>query len=209
VISIIATNLSFGYLNRRRTTRRIIVHHSASGDVSAAAIHGWHLARGWSGIGYQFVIRQNGNIEAGRPLDMVGAHAGPQGNGDSIGICLTGNFMETKPTDQQLQSLIELISYLRKLYKSNLEVWRHQDVAATECPGDLFPWPENNWLLNCPSCLESEAGNSIEPWKNGLINEALDKCLITEQHDPDEPAPKWFVLAMGLNILKEVTKFGK
>lgn len=209
MISITKTDLSFGPLDHRRSTRRIIVHHSASPDVSAATIHGWHIARGWSGIGYHLVIRQNGNIEAGRPLDMIGAHAGPQGNGDSIGICLTGNFMETKLTDPQLQSLIQLINYLRELYKSDLEVWRHKDVVATECPGDLFPWPENKWLLNAPSRPESEAGNTTEPWKNELMNEALDKYLLTEQHDPDEPAPKWFVVAMGLNILKEVQKIGK
>ena len=209
MISITKTDLSFGPLDHRRSTRRIIVHHSASPDVSAATIHGWHIARGWSGIGYHLVIRQNGNIEAGRPLDMIGAHAGPQGNGDSIGICLTGNFMETKPTDPQLQSLIQLINYLRELYKSDLEVWRHKDVVATDCPGDLFPWPENNWLLNAPSRPESEAGNTTEPWKNELMNEALDKYLLIEQHDPDEPAPKWFVVAMGLNILKEVQKIGE
>jgi len=139
MISILPANFTFGPMNQRQATRRIIIHHSASGDVSAATIHGWHLARGWSGIGYHFVIRQNGNIEAGRPVDVIGAHSGPQGNGDSVGICLAGNFMEYAPTEAQLQSLIQLVAYLRELYKASLEVMRHKDVAATECPGDLFP----------------------------------------------------------------------
>jgi len=204
MISIIETNLSYGYLNRRRTTKRIIVHHSASDDVPAATIHGWHIARKWSGIGYHFVIRQNGDIERGRRLNMIGAHAGPQGNGDSIGICLTGNFMETKPTRKQIHSLTQLVSYLREYYQSDLEVWRHKDVVATDCPGNLFPWPENNWPLFAAPRNEAESGNTIEPWKNELITISLDKKLITEPHNPDDPAPKWFVVAMGLNILKEV-----
>lgn len=141
MISILPTNLTFGPMNQRRSTRRIIVHHSDSGDVSAATIHCWHIAQGWSGIGYRFVIRQNGNIEAGRPIDVIGAHSGPQGNGDSIGICLAGNFMESTPTDQQLQSLVQLVAYLRDLYKSNLEVMRHKDVAAPRVPAIYSPGP--------------------------------------------------------------------
>jgi len=209
MISILPTNLTFGPVNQRRSTQRIIVHHSASPDVSAATIHGWHIDQGWSGIGYHFVIRQNGNIEAGRPLDVIGAHSGPLGNGDSIGICLAGNFMESTPPERQLQALIQMVAYLRKLYKSNLEVMRHKDVAATACPGDLFPWPENNWLLNGPSCNLNEGGNTVEPWKNELITQALDKKLISEEHNPDEPAPKWFVLAVALNIVQEVESRGE
>jgi hypothetical protein len=49
----------------------------------------------------------------------------------------------------------------------------------------------------------------VGPWKNELITQALDKRLITEEHDPDEPAPKWFVLAVALNILREVQSRGE
>jgi N-acetylmuramoyl-L-alanine amidase len=209
MITIVPTGLRFGPLSPRRSTRRIIIHHSASPDVAAATIHGWHLQQGWSGIGYHFVIRSAGSIEAGRPLEMIGAHAGPAINGDSIGICLAGNFMDYAPTAEQLRALVELVAYLRDLYKDNLEVWRHKDVAATECPGVLFPWPENNWPLNAPIQGESEGGNSVEPWKNELVTEALDKNLISEEHNPDDPAPKWFVLAVGLRILEEVKGHGE
>jgi len=53
-----------------------------------------------------------------------------------------------------------------------------------------------------------EGGNPIEPWKNELITQALAKKLISEEHDPDDPAPKWFVLAVALNILQEVKNDG-
>ncbi|MEQ8176514.1 MAG: N-acetylmuramoyl-L-alanine amidase [Syntrophomonadaceae bacterium] len=209
MITIIPTNLTFGPLSPRRATRRAIIHHSASPDVSAAIIHGWHLQRGWSGIGYHFVIRQDGSIEAGRPADTIGAHAGPPANGDSIGICLAGNFMEDSPAGQQMQSLIQLIAYLRETYQADLEVLRHKDVASTDCPGDLFPWPEINWALYVLSEGENEGGNTVEPWKNDIMTRAMDNKLITQEHDPDETAPKWFVLTIALNILQEVENLGQ
>lgn len=201
MIPIIKTELSFGMLIKRMLTKRIIVHHSASHDVPAAIIHDWHLQRGWNGIGYHFVIRQNGDIEEGRPLDAVGAHASSFANADSIGICLTGNFMQSKPSEEQLASLADLVKYLRELYHSELKILRHKDVNHTLCPGDFFPWPESEWLSS--EELGGE-GNTGESWKSKLIAEALRKGLISERHNPDETASKWFVLAVGLNILKGV-----
>ncbi|MEQ8235193.1 MAG: peptidoglycan recognition family protein [Syntrophomonadaceae bacterium] len=201
MIYIEPTNLKFGLLLPRASTRRIIIHHSASPDVSAATIHEWHLQKGWSGIAYHFVIRQAGGIEAGRPTEMVGAHAGPEVNGDSIGICLTGNFMEYAPIQAQILALVQLIDYLRGLHKINLEVLRHKDVAATDCPGALFPWPEKNWPLFSRTSDESDRGNVSEPWKNEIMARATQARLITEVHNPNGVAPKWFVLAVGLNIL--------
>lgn len=207
-LPIITTDLTFGSLNPRRSTRRIIIHHSASPDVSADAIHDWHLQQGWSGIGYHFVIRQNGNIEAGRPVNMIGAHSGPEGNVDSIGICLTGNFMESPPPNEQLQSMVQLIACLREVYKIDLEVMRHQDVAVTQCPGALFPWPEDTWPLISQPSDNNKNGNSTKPWKKDIITQAMDRELIAEQHDPDELAPKWFVLAVALNLLQVSQKPG-
>ena len=140
---------------------------------------------------------------------MIGAHAGPQVNGDSIGICLAGNFMEYGPTSQQIQSLIQLVSYLQELYQVKLKVLQHKDVASTECPGDLFPWLEINQALYGPSGHDNMGGNVMEPWKDELVGQAMDKRLISQAHDPDEPAPKWFVLAVALNILQEVESRGQ
>lgn len=209
MIAIISADLEFGPLNLRRLTRRIIIHHSASADVSAGVIHCWHLLQGWSGISYHFIIRQDGTIEAGRPVEMIGAHAGPEVNGDSIGISLTGNFMDYALTNKQLQSLINLVLYLRELYPDGLTVWRHKDVAATDCPGEYFPWQELTQALNDSQSSDNEGGNSVEPWKDEIMTQAAAKRLITEVHNPDEPAPKWFVLAVGLRILQEVEQLGQ
>ena len=166
-MQIVETNLQFSRAPSKRTrTGRIILHHTASADVPASTIHQWHLNQGWSGIGYHFVIRAGGAIERGRPENTIGAHAGPAGNGDSIGVVLTGNFEYDKPTEAQLDSLVWLITqYLEPKY-GKLQVMGHKDVMATACPGKLFPWDELRRKL-----LE------------GVVDVALDKWMIDGGRD--------------------------
>ena len=87
MMEIIETVFVFSNLKRRSSTSMVVLHHSASRDVPAAEIHAWHLAKGWAGIGYHFVIRKNGSIERGRPLEMIGAHVGPGVNGSVSMVC--------------------------------------------------------------------------------------------------------------------------
>ncbi len=54
--------------------------------------------RGWSDIGYHFVIRRNGELETGRPLDVSGAHVRGY-NSMSWGVCLIGGMSEKGNTD--------------------------------------------------------------------------------------------------------------
>ena len=138
--NIITVNHRFtGTLRKRDKTEIIVVHHSASHDVSAATIHQWHLDRGWFGIGYNFVIRIDGSIETGRPIDTVGSHAGPTANARSIGICLTGNLDLTPPTDAQLTALTWLIrDHIYPLY-GKIAITGHKEHMNTSCPGRMFP----------------------------------------------------------------------
>ncbi|XPV77031.1 MAG: N-acetylmuramoyl-L-alanine amidase [Desulfovibrio sp.] len=71
---------------------KIIIHcsaTSASRIITAADIDKWHKARGFRKIGYHYVIRRCGTIEAGRTPYEQGAHARGH-NTHSIGICLIG-----------------------------------------------------------------------------------------------------------------------
>ena len=193
-MNIITLDLKFGKLLPRSNTNRVVIHHSASADVSSVEIHRWHLQRGWSGIGYHLVIREDGTIEQGRPLNTVGAHAGSEGNSDSIAVCLTGDFTRQPPAIKQMKSLVELIGWLKELYSFDLEVVRHCDLAATQCPGNLLPWSE----------LQQALGSHIA-WKEELMNRALSVGLMMDRHQADEPAPKWFVAALVLNLLDLIT----
>jgi N-acetylmuramoyl-L-alanine amidase len=137
-INIIETNLEFKSLTPNTSIERIIVHHTASGDMSAEEIHAEHLAQGWSGIGYHYVIRKDGTIERGRPKGMVGAHA-EGANWGSIGITLTGNFEEENPKDAQIESLSQLIATLCNIHElapNEDIVIGHRVVCATACPGE-------------------------------------------------------------------------
>lgn len=44
----------------------------------------------------------------------------------------------------------------------------------------------------------------VPEWMKKIIDDALAAGLITERHNPTEPATKWFVLAIALNLLKIV-----
>ena len=62
-------------------------------NLGADEIHQWHLDRGWSGIGYHYVIRRDGRLQRGRPLDRNGAHSGAYGhNRRSIGITFMAGY---------------------------------------------------------------------------------------------------------------------
>ena len=133
----------------RPKTDMIVIHHVGipDGDTSAAAIHRAHLANGWAGIGYHYVIRKNGVIERGRPLAVVGAHAYGE-NYHTVGINVTGNFEKEVPTDAQknidllngniLKSLTELVTALCRIYHIDpgpATIVGHRDVNSTDCPG--------------------------------------------------------------------------
>jgi len=127
----------------------LVVHHTESHDVPATEIDQWHKNRGWLGIGYHFLIRADGSLEQGRPENVVGAHT-LNYNSQAIGICLTGKFMESKPTTAQMDALEELLTALRGRHQQATIV-RHRDLQATSCPGDLFPRQELQDRLNRPA----------------------------------------------------------
>ena len=74
----------------RRSINEIIIHCSASKpSTTRDDIRKWHKQRGWSDIGYHYVIESDGAIKTGRSINKAGAHC--KGfNEYSIGICLVG-----------------------------------------------------------------------------------------------------------------------
>lgn len=125
----------------------VIVHHvgNTNADVSAETIHRWHLQNGWAGIGYHFVIRKDGTIEAGRPMDTVGAHCYGE-NSHTVGVNVVGNFEDYMPEDAQIASAKRLLAALCRYYGLNPDsstIFGHRDFNATACPGqnlyDMLP----------------------------------------------------------------------
>lgn len=134
------TYLSFRSLTNREQTDVIILHHigNTNADVSAATVHQWHLANGWAGIGYHYLIRKDGTIERGRPRDTVGAHCYGE-NWHSIGVNIVGNFETNEPTAAQIDAAERLVAVLCRLYglrPSGATIKGHRDFNATACPGE-------------------------------------------------------------------------
>lgn len=127
-----------GTLSKRGSTTRIILHHAAASKCTAQQIHQWHLANGWVGIGYHFLVRKDGSVYRGRPEDTVGAHAG-NNNYDSIGVCFEGSFDRERMNEVQRKAGAELVAYLKGKYGIT-KVQKHSDVNATGCPGAHFPF---------------------------------------------------------------------
>lgn len=135
---------------RRSKTKYIVVHHAATRrrqDVGVKEIRQWHKAQGWSDIGYHYVIRRDGTLETGRPLDQAGAHV--QGyNHNSIGICLVGGLAddgktaEANYTEAQYATLEKTLRGATAAFPS-AEVVGHRDLskAKPSCPAfDVKTW---------------------------------------------------------------------
>lgn len=118
-----------------RTITKIIVHCTGSDhDSSAAEIDAYHKSLGWDGIGYHFLVRQNGDIEAGRFVDRIGAHAYGH-NANSIGVAYSGGGSGVTRTDAQRRRLGELLSILSLQYP-RAEILGHRDLPGVkkDCP---------------------------------------------------------------------------
>jgi N-acetylmuramoyl-L-alanine amidase len=116
-------------------------------DIGVKEVRQWHKARGWKDVGYHYIIRRNGKVEAGRRESQVGAHVAGH-NADSIGISLAGGINERtlKPesnyTPAQWASLDRLIGELSLRYP-DANVTGHRDFpgVAKACPCfDAEPW---------------------------------------------------------------------
>ncbi len=113
-----------------RKIQHHIIHCSDSDSGDVKIIRQWHLHRGWRDIGYHFVIRRDGVIEVGRPLEMMGAHCRGH-NKNSIGTCLVGR---TEFTPSQFQALKLLHNSLRVLFPQ-LKPSGHRDYTTLKtCP---------------------------------------------------------------------------
>jgi N-acetylmuramoyl-L-alanine amidase len=127
--------------NSARNINRIIIHSTATPEgreVSVDDITRWHKNRGFSTIGYHYVIGLDGEIEVGRSVQDSGAHAKGY-NRRSIGVVYVGGMNKTmskaKDTRTELQdvALTNLIKSLLKLYPT-ATVHGHNEFSDKACP---------------------------------------------------------------------------
>jgi N-acetyl-anhydromuramyl-L-alanine amidase AmpD len=150
----------------------LVVHCSAnqpSADIGVAEIRRMHQDLGKTDVGYHRVIRRNGRIEAGRPIEQVGAHARPY-NRHSIGICLIGGIdargrAENNFTPAQFEALDDELTHFFSLYP-DAQLCGHRDLSP-DLNGDGRITP-NEWMKMCP-CFDvrewwgQTVGRTLEP----------------------------------------------
>ncbi|MEM1211897.1 MAG: peptidoglycan recognition family protein [Planctomycetota bacterium] len=136
-------------INPMQKVERITVHHEGWNAVyftdrpSTAArleqIRKVHTRdRGWSDIGYHFIVDRSGTVWQGRELKYQGAHVRDQ-NERNIGILVLGNFDKQSPSREQTASLVGLLKRLQSAYRvPTARVRTHQEYNATSCPGKVL-----------------------------------------------------------------------
>lgn len=151
------------YTRATTAVEHVIVHHSATYnnltnyENVVRNIYLFHTQdNGWSDIGYNYLIAQDGTIFKGRSAgaqwvkndNIRGAHFCGK-NSNTMGICLLGNYETAQPADTAVASLVKLTAW--KLNKENLDPYGesahptsanlatiagHRNGCATACPGD-------------------------------------------------------------------------
>ena len=141
----------------------IVAHHSAIRQGNAAIYGRAHSRRGMeNGLAYHFVIGNgidsgDGEIEIGpRWLKQLkGGHVNREEiNEVGIGICLVGNFEQSRPTGKQLLAFRELMDYLRSDVvgtRIRFAVHKEIDPGRTACPGRHFPSAQMHRLYGRPT----------------------------------------------------------
>lgn len=125
----------------KRNITEIIVHCTATPEgreVSIGEIRQWHKQRGFSDVGYHYIVHIHGEVENGRDVDIIGAHCTGH-NAHSIGVCYVGgvakdgNTPKDTRTLQQKASLLNLLTELKKTYPG-VKIYGHRDFARKACP---------------------------------------------------------------------------
>ncbi|MHA1401537.1 MAG: peptidoglycan recognition protein family protein [Candidatus Heimdallarchaeaceae archaeon] len=156
----------------------IILHHSGginsnpledTSHHTAEMMEAWHLSKGWSGLGYHFVIHKDGEVWKGRPEHINGAHTLGR-NFKSLGVCLAGNFDATMPTEAQKTALKELLVDLMDKYSIDKEkVYPHRHFSNKTCYGNNL---SDDWAQNLLSEIEHVC-KKIEDYSNEELLEEI------------------------------------
>ena len=114
-----------------RKINEIIVHCSDSVFGDVATIRQWHMQRGFSDIGYHYVIKADGQLEYARPVEKMGAHCKGH-NYHSIGICLIGRH---EFDEEQFNTLRRTIESLEMVFPGIESVVGHRFYDKNKtCP---------------------------------------------------------------------------
>ena len=203
------------YTRSIHTVHNIIVHHSAGSNTATnytdvvRSIYIYHTeVRGWSDIGYNYLIASDGTMYKGRDPgiyeqdNVKGAHFCGSNTG-TMGICVMGTFTDTEPATGAIESLEDILAW--KINKDGLDalgtyphplnselnvIAGHRDGCATECPGqvlyDMLPGIRqdvNSLIIECNKPLPEEFAVTPNPFTYGFTIQSPDTLVKYEIYD--------------------------
>jgi len=120
-----------------RHVDRVFLHCTASSydhhdDIEV--VRQWHLGRGWSDVGYHYMIHRDGSMSEGRPLERTPA-AQKGHNKGTIAIAMHGG-QDAKDdfSTKQIVTLREFCEQIRAAYDGDITFHGHCEVVIRDCP---------------------------------------------------------------------------
>lgn len=132
----------WGQPKAARPINEIIIHCAATPegkDFTVADITRWHKERGFSTIGYHWVVYRDGSIHPGRLEASIGAHVSGH-NAGTLGVCYigglaaNGTIAKDTRTPEQKAALTDLVKALIAKYPTIKKVTGHNQYAQKACP---------------------------------------------------------------------------
>lgn len=136
------------FTNVNRDVTEVVVHATdthTNKDIGSIEINNVQIDLGHDGIGYHYVIRRDGRLQRGRPVNVQGDHAPVNGHDKfSIGIALVGGINvstgEDNPTDYRSsqaftrEQFTTLEKFLNGYYRRfpGGQVFGHNDLDVNE-----------------------------------------------------------------------------
>ncbi len=104
--------------------------------------------KNWIDIPYHFMLDLEGKIYETRPINYPGATNTTYDPTGHALICVMGNYEEQIISEEQLDALVNLCTYLAKLYNVDpATIKGHKDYTETLCPGrDLYRYIEDGTI---------------------------------------------------------------
>lgn len=134
-------------LETNRPISEIIWHCAATREgqnFTVDDIRAWHKLRGFSDVGYHYIVYRDGRIMLGRPVGQIGAHVEGHNTG-TIGCCYIGgltadgkNPKDTR-TPAQVASMLWLTEQLARIHKGVKKVSGHNQYSSKACPSFYVP----------------------------------------------------------------------
>jgi len=136
------------FQNIFRDITEVVIHATetyTNKDLGAVEINNLQIELGHEGIGYHYVIRRDGRLQRGRPVNRIGEHAAINGHDTySIGIAMVGGLNvssgENNATDyrssqsftrEQFTTLEKFVNSFYRRYPGG-QVFGHNDIDAQE-----------------------------------------------------------------------------